>query len=225
MATAPVLVLVGAMMMGESHQIEWTNMLVAVPAFLTIVVQPFTFSIANGIYAGLLMSALVYLLTGAFVDVGREWLAAARGRGALAGGEDGGPTVDVMDNAEAALAGGAAPKFGDDGGLEAPLLGNGGGGQSASDLASLPGGAVGSQPAGATTEAISIGQRRGSGSRDVAGSLSRSHPYERGSFQMFINTAGSHTAASHLGGSPGVHGGPSRGASLSGGLLSSDEPH
>lgn len=39
-------------MMGESDQIDWRNMLVAVPAFLTIVVQPFTFSIANGIYAG-----------------------------------------------------------------------------------------------------------------------------------------------------------------------------
>jgi AGZA family xanthine/uracil permease-like MFS transporter len=51
-ATAPVLVLVGAMMMGESTHIDWSSMITAIPAFLTIVIQPFTFSIANGIYAG-----------------------------------------------------------------------------------------------------------------------------------------------------------------------------
>jgi xanthine/uracil/vitamin C permease (AzgA family) len=63
-ATAPVLVLVGAMMMGESVHIDWGSMPTAVPAFLTIVVQPFTFSIANGIYAGVLMSAALFVLTG-----------------------------------------------------------------------------------------------------------------------------------------------------------------
>jgi hypothetical protein len=63
-ATSPVLVLVGAMMMGESVHIDWGAMPTAVPAFLTIVVQPFTFSIANGIYAGVLMSAALFVLTG-----------------------------------------------------------------------------------------------------------------------------------------------------------------
>ena len=53
MTTAPVLVLVGAMMMGEAGHVDWTCMTSAVPAFLTMVIQPFTFSIANGIYAGL----------------------------------------------------------------------------------------------------------------------------------------------------------------------------
>lgn len=51
-ATAPVLVLVGVMMMGESSHIGWGQMTTAVPAFLTIVMQPFTFSISHGIYAG-----------------------------------------------------------------------------------------------------------------------------------------------------------------------------
>jgi hypothetical protein len=51
-ATAPVLVLVGVMMMGESKHINWGMMTTAVPAFLTIVMQPFTFSISHGIYAG-----------------------------------------------------------------------------------------------------------------------------------------------------------------------------
>jgi hypothetical protein len=40
------------MMMGESVHINWQVMTTAVPAFLTIVMQPFTFSISHGIYAG-----------------------------------------------------------------------------------------------------------------------------------------------------------------------------
>ncbi|GAX78068.1 hypothetical protein CEUSTIGMA_g5510.t1 [Chlamydomonas eustigma] len=62
--TTPVLVLVGAMMMGEAGHVDWTRMTSAIPAFLTIVVQPFTFSIANGIYAGIASSFILYVLTG-----------------------------------------------------------------------------------------------------------------------------------------------------------------
>lgn len=65
------------MMMGESKHIDWTRMNVAVPAFLTMVIQPFTFSIANGIYAGLLFSALLFFLTGEFVPFFRELLGGA----------------------------------------------------------------------------------------------------------------------------------------------------
>ncbi|KAI8466102.1 MAG: permease family-domain-containing protein [Monoraphidium minutum] len=227
-ATAPVLVLVGAMMMGESHQIEWHNMLTAVPAFLTIVIQPFTFSIANGIYAGLLMSALVYLLTGAFVDVGRGWIARLRGGGAGGPGPEGGAgPMDVMDVAEAAYAGTGAKHDGGDG-LDAPLLGAAAGAAaSASDAASLPGSlALSAHDGGAappTSDAISIGQRRSSGGqRDgTSGSLSRSHPYERGSFSMYTNTAGSHPAASHL---AGFHTGtPPHEGSLTGPMLPRDD--
>jgi len=74
-ATAPVLVLVGAMMMGESGHINWTVMPTAVPAFLTMVIQPFTFSIANGIYAGLLFSLLLFIFTGDFITYFKELLA------------------------------------------------------------------------------------------------------------------------------------------------------
>lgn len=73
-ATAPVLVLVGAMMMGESIHIDWSTMLTAVPSFLTIVIQPFTFSIANGIYAGLAMYFLLFFLTGNFLVYLRQSL-------------------------------------------------------------------------------------------------------------------------------------------------------
>ncbi len=51
-AIAPVLILVGAMMAGEAGNIDWKCMQTALPAFLTIIVQPFTLSIANGIFAG-----------------------------------------------------------------------------------------------------------------------------------------------------------------------------
>lgn len=72
--TTPVLVLVGAMMIGEAGHIDWTQMKTAIPAFLTIVIQPFTFSIANGIYAGLLFSFLLFFLTGDFLSVLKQLL-------------------------------------------------------------------------------------------------------------------------------------------------------
>lgn len=197
-----MLVLVGAMMMGETDQIEWRNMLVAVPAFLTIVVQPFTFSIANGIYAGLLMSGLVYLLTGAAFEAARDAVARLRGEG-----RGGGEPLDVLDASEAAFAGAPLPHGGggarkDEGGLEAPLLGAGAGrGGSAADIAAL---ASSLRP----SDAISITQRRSRESITGA-SVSRSHQYERGSFGMLINThpIGSHAAGGALGGASHPGGG------------------
>ncbi|MCZ9308740.1 NCS2 family permease [Corynebacterium uberis] len=51
-AAAPVLVIVGAMMMAQVTDINWARFDVALPAFLTIVVMPYTYSIANGIGVG-----------------------------------------------------------------------------------------------------------------------------------------------------------------------------
>jgi hypothetical protein len=45
-ATAPILVLVGAMMMGESKKIDWSNMSEAVPAYFTTVMMPFSYRYA-----------------------------------------------------------------------------------------------------------------------------------------------------------------------------------
>jgi len=217
-------------MMGETDQIEWRNMLVAVPAFMTIVVQPFTFSIANGIYAGLLMSALVYILTGTFIEAGRDMINNLRhgtggiDMGAAVQGAGEGGAVDELDATEAAAAGVVAGK--DDGtGLEAPLLPNSRGG-SASDLASLH-----SSAQARASDAISISHQRGS--RDsAAGSLSRSHPYERGSFSMLILTHGSQQPHGHLAsaahggvglfGSPMQHHSPGMGGS---GNASTDDHH
>nr|WP_296768058.1 NCS2 family permease [Rhodococcus sp. (in: high G+C Gram-positive bacteria)] len=51
-AAAPALVIVGALMIGQVRDIDFTKFDVALPAFLTIVVMPFTYSIANGIGVG-----------------------------------------------------------------------------------------------------------------------------------------------------------------------------
>ena len=63
-ATASVSVLIGAMMMGQAAEIDWDSMDKAIPAFLTIVIMPFTFSITNGIMLGLLTSLLFQISTG-----------------------------------------------------------------------------------------------------------------------------------------------------------------
>ena len=65
-ATAPVLVMVGVMMMGESAKIPWENMNDALPAFLTIILMPLTYSITNGMIFGLVTSAAFYFTTGQF---------------------------------------------------------------------------------------------------------------------------------------------------------------
>ena len=46
-ATAPILILVGAMMIGESQHIDWADMSQAIPAFLTAMMMPFTFRYAG----------------------------------------------------------------------------------------------------------------------------------------------------------------------------------
>lgn len=51
-AAAPALVVVGALMIGQVRDIDFTKFEVALPAFLTILVMPFTYSIANGIGVG-----------------------------------------------------------------------------------------------------------------------------------------------------------------------------
>jgi AGZA family xanthine/uracil permease-like MFS transporter len=48
-AAAPALVVVGALMVRQIRDIDFTDFSIALPAFLTIVVMPFTYSIANGL--------------------------------------------------------------------------------------------------------------------------------------------------------------------------------
>lgn len=68
-ATAPVLVLVGCLMMQDVGQINFSDFTVAMPAFLTIVSMPMTFNIATGFGFGFICFVIVKLLTGRFGEV------------------------------------------------------------------------------------------------------------------------------------------------------------
>lgn len=54
-ATAPALILVGAMMMGAVREIDWEDVTTGAPAFLIVLGIPLTFSIANGLALGFLL--------------------------------------------------------------------------------------------------------------------------------------------------------------------------
>lgn len=60
-ATAPALILVGGMMMAPLTEIDWDDPVVAVPAFLTLITIPLTFSIANGLAFGVIAYAVLKL--------------------------------------------------------------------------------------------------------------------------------------------------------------------
>ena len=71
-ATAPALILVGALMMAPLADVEWDKAEIAIPAFLTLAMIPLTFSIANGLAFGITAHALLKLLRG---EIGRsDWL-------------------------------------------------------------------------------------------------------------------------------------------------------
>jgi AGZA family xanthine/uracil permease-like MFS transporter len=63
-AAAPALVLVGFLMMQQVRFIDWDDLEIAIPAFLTIVLMPFTYSISVGIGAGFMAYALIKVVRG-----------------------------------------------------------------------------------------------------------------------------------------------------------------
>ncbi|MFG2311650.1 NCS2 family permease [Streptomyces sp. NPDC048566] len=71
-AAAPALVAVGFLMMTQVKNIDWDRYEIAVPAFLTIAVMPFTYSITNGIGAGFLAFVLIKAVLGKAREV--HWL-------------------------------------------------------------------------------------------------------------------------------------------------------
>jgi AGZA family xanthine/uracil permease-like MFS transporter len=71
-AAAPALVAVGFLMMTQVKHIDWDRYEIAVPAFLTIAVMPFTYSITNGIGAGFLAYVVIQTVLGRARDV--HWL-------------------------------------------------------------------------------------------------------------------------------------------------------
>ena len=63
-ATAPALILVGSLMLASITEIPWHEPLVAVPAFLTLILIPLTYSIANGLGFGIIAWAVLHVVTG-----------------------------------------------------------------------------------------------------------------------------------------------------------------
>ena len=71
-ASAPALIIVGFVMMVQVRSIDWDDGEMALAAFLTIVLMPFTYSITAGIGAGFIAYALIKLVLGKSRDV--HWL-------------------------------------------------------------------------------------------------------------------------------------------------------
>lgn len=63
-ATAPALILVGALMIRSIVNVDWKDFSEAVPAFLAVIAMPFTFSIATGIALAFISYPLIKLLSG-----------------------------------------------------------------------------------------------------------------------------------------------------------------
>jgi AGZA family xanthine/uracil permease-like MFS transporter len=68
-AASPALVVVGFLLMTRVKDIPWDDYELAIPAFLTIVLMPFSFSITNGIGAGFVSYAVIQLARGRARDV------------------------------------------------------------------------------------------------------------------------------------------------------------
>ncbi|HSN11036.1 MAG TPA: NCS2 family permease [Propionibacteriaceae bacterium] len=68
-AAAPVLVLVGFLMMQQVAELDWRDLEESIPAYATIVLMPFTYSITNGIGAGFLLFAILKLARGKAKEV------------------------------------------------------------------------------------------------------------------------------------------------------------
>jgi adenine/guanine/hypoxanthine permease len=63
-ATAPALIVVGALMLDGLKSIEWGDYAILISAFLTVITMPLTFSIANGVSFGVISYALIMALSG-----------------------------------------------------------------------------------------------------------------------------------------------------------------
>ena len=67
--TAPALIIVGVMMAQSLGQLEWGDMVFAIPAFVTVIAMPLTYSIATGIALGLVLFPLFMVFRGRARDV------------------------------------------------------------------------------------------------------------------------------------------------------------
>jgi len=71
-AATPALVVVGALMMTQVARIDWSDLALTIPAFVTIVLMPFTYSITTGVGAGVIVHTVVMAGRGRAKEAG--WL-------------------------------------------------------------------------------------------------------------------------------------------------------
>lgn len=71
-ATAPILILIGSLMLSEIKNIDFDDFTNVVPAFLTIIMMPLTYSIAEGMAFGFISYTLLKLVTGKYKEV--HWI-------------------------------------------------------------------------------------------------------------------------------------------------------
>lgn len=68
-ATAPALIIVGVYMIGNVKHIDWSDMEIAIPAFLTIAMMPFGYSISDGIGFGIISYVIIKMCKGKFKEI------------------------------------------------------------------------------------------------------------------------------------------------------------
>jgi AGZA family xanthine/uracil permease-like MFS transporter len=75
-ATAAALIIVGVLMMQSVREIDFTNLVIGIPAFLTIVFMPFTYNISNGISLGIVSYVILAFIANAAGKAGEKvhWL-------------------------------------------------------------------------------------------------------------------------------------------------------
>lgn len=63
-ATAPALIIVGLLMLEPVSKIQWNDFAEAIPAFICVIMMPFTYSISNGILLGMIAYVLINFMCG-----------------------------------------------------------------------------------------------------------------------------------------------------------------
>jgi len=71
-ATAPALIIVGLLMVSAIKEIDFEDFTEGLPAFMCIIMMPFTYSIANGVAAGIIFYTLLKVITGKAKNV--HWM-------------------------------------------------------------------------------------------------------------------------------------------------------
>ena len=68
-ATAPALIIVGLLMLEPIAKIQWNDFTEAIPAFICVIMMPFTYSISNGILLGMIAYVVINVMSGRYKKI------------------------------------------------------------------------------------------------------------------------------------------------------------